>query len=88
MLSVALLLLGATIAILGGRDVLLVGSFGPRLSDCLLVPGKGATTSDLSECAFPLTKAFDWEELEPPFVLTTGSGEKSLAKEDLREKSA
>jgi len=85
-----LLLLGAE-ALLTGADVLLTGGdvFEPKVG--LLVFGTETAGSKWSNVFAMLpANAFNDEEADSfdLDVLSTGSGEKSLAKEDPREKSA
>ena len=78
-----LLLLGAE-ALLIGAGVLLLGADVPLTDADVLVPKVGLLVLEAAGSGFfdVLADSFDDE------VLTAGSGEKSLAKEDPKEKSA
>ena len=78
-----LLLLGAE-ALLTGADVLLLGADVPLTDADVLVPKVGLLVPEAAGSGF-----FDvWADSFDDDVLTAGSGEKSLAKEDPKEKSA
>ena len=83
LLGAEALLTGAGVLLLGA-DVLLLGADVPLTDADVLVPKVGLLVLEAAGSGFfdVLADSFDDD------VLTAGSGEKSLAKEDPKEKSA